>query len=79
MTQQIRIFYRNKMQNRTIISVNQISFYCAVAEMCEEYESDHDRTGDPLWGEQSSSSFVPSMIKTEVPLDWDDPVNQDLL
>ena len=31
------------------ISVNQISFYGAVAETCEEYESDHDRTEDPLW------------------------------
>ena len=28
---------------------------------------------------QSSSSLVPSVIKTEVPLDCDDPVNQDLL
>ena len=61
------------------ISVNQISVYGAVAEMCEEYESNHDRTERPVVGEQSSSSFVLSMIKTEVPLDWDDPVNQDLL
>ena len=30
---------------RTIISVNQFSLYGAVAEMCEEYESYHDRTG----------------------------------
>ena len=29
---------------RTIISVNQLSLYGAVAEMCEEYESCHDRT-----------------------------------
>ena len=28
---------------------------------------------------QSSSSLVPSVIKTEVPLDCDDPANQDLL
>ena len=28
---------------------------------------------------QSSSSFVPSVIKTEVPLDCDDPANKDLL
>ena len=28
---------------------------------------------------QSSSSLVPSVIKTEVPLDCDDLVNQDLL
>ena len=34
---------------RTIISVNQLSLYGAVAEMCEENESFHDRTGNPLW------------------------------
>ena len=32
---------------RTIISVNQLSLYGAVAEMCEEYESYH--AGNPLW------------------------------
>ena len=48
---------------RTITSVNQLSFYGAVAEMCEEYESFHDRTGKPVVGGQSSSSFVPSVIK----------------
>ena len=30
---------------RTIISVNQLSLYGAVAEMCEEYETLHDREG----------------------------------
>ena len=30
---------------RTIIAVNQLSLYGAVAEMCEEYETLHDRTG----------------------------------
>ena len=33
---------------RTVTSVNQLSHYGAVAEMCEEFESYHDRTGDPL-------------------------------
>ena len=64
---------------RTIISVNQLSLYGAVAEMCEEYETFHDRTGQPVVGEQSSSSFVPSVIKTEVPLDCDDLARKDLL
>ena len=32
---------------RTITSVNQLSLYGAVAEMCEEYETFHDRTGQP--------------------------------
>ena len=41
--------------------------------MCEEYEPFHDRTKQPVVGGQSSSSFVSSVIKTEVPLDCDDP------
>ena len=47
--------------------------------MCEEYESFHDRTEQPVVGGQSSSSFVPSVIKTEVPLDCDDFASEDLL
>ena len=54
---------------RSIISVNQLSLYGAVAEMYEEYETFHDRTGQPVLGGQWSSSFVPRLIKTEVPLD----------
>ena len=34
---------------RKTVSVNQLSLYGAVAEMCEEYETFHDRTGNPLW------------------------------
>ena len=64
---------------RIIISANQLSHYGAVAEMCEEYETLHDRTGQPVVEEQSSSSFVPSVIKTEVPLDCDDLAHNDLL
>ena len=33
--------------------------------MCEDYESFHQRTVKPVVGGQSSSSFVPSVIKTE--------------
>ena len=47
--------------------------------MCEEYESFHDRTGKPVVGGQSSSSFVPSVIETDVPLDSDDRAHKDLL
>ena len=64
---------------RIIVSVNQLSLYGAVAEMCEEYETLHDRTGQPVVGGQSSSSFVPSVINTEVPLDCDDLAHKDLL
>ena len=62
---------------RTITSVKQLSLYGAVAEMCEEYESFHDRTGNQVVGGQSSSSFVPSVIKTNVPLNSDDPAHED--
>ena len=61
---------------RMNISVNQLSLYGAVAEMCEEYESYH--AGRPGVGGQSSSSFVPSVIKTSVPLN-DDPAHQEFL
>ena len=64
---------------RTIASVNQLSLYGAVAEMCEEYESYHDRTGRPVVGGQSSFSFVPSVIKTNVLVNGDDPAHQELL
>ena len=47
--------------------------------MCEEYESFHDRTGKPVVGGHSSSSFVPSVIKTNLPLNNDDHAHKDLL
>ena len=64
---------------RTITSVNQLSLYGAVAEVCEEYESFHDRTGKPVVGGQSSSSFLPCVIKTNAPLNNDDHAHKDLL
>ena len=62
---------------RIIVSANQLSLYGAVPEMCEEYESLHDRSGrlDVVMGQ----SVVLSAIKTEVSLDCDDPTNQYLL
>ena len=64
---------------RITVSANQLSLYGAVAEIREEYETLHERKGRPVVMGQSSSSLVLSVIKTEVPLDCDDPVNQDLL
>ena len=64
---------------RIIVSANQLSLYGAVAEICEEYESLHDRSGQPVVGGQSSSSLVLSVIKTEVPLDSDDPAYENFL
>ena len=62
---------------RIIVSANQLSLYGAVAEMCEEYETLHDRSGRPdvVMGQ----SIVLSAIKTEVPLENDDPAYQNLL
>ena len=58
---------------RIIVSANQLSLYGAVAEVCEEYESLHERTGRLV---VMGQSIVLSAIKTEVPLDSDDPANK---
>ena len=47
--------------------------------MGEEFESFDDRTGKPVVGGQSSSSFLPSVIKTNVPMNSDDHDHKDLL
>ena len=59
-----------------IIVANQLSLCGAVAEICEECESFHERTVRPV---VMGHSIVLSAIKTEVPLDSDDPANQHLL
>ena len=64
---------------RTVTSVNQLSLYGAVAEKCEEYETIQDITGKPVVGGQSSFSFVPSVMKTDVPLESDYLAHKDLL
>ena len=61
---------------RIIVSVNQLSLYGAVAETCEEHESLHERTGRP---DMVGQSIVISAIKTEVPLENDDPAYQNFL
>ena len=62
---------------RIIAFANPLSLYGAVANMCEEYESFHDRSGqlDVLIGQ----SIVLSEIKAEVPLENDDPAYQNFL
>ena len=62
---------------RIIVSANQLSLYGAVANMCEECESLHDRSGQPdiVMGQ----SIVLSEIKTEVPLENNDPAYQNFL
>ena len=61
---------------RMNVSANQLSLYGAVAEMCEEYESLHERTGRPV---VMGQSIVLSAIKTEVSLESDDPAYQNFL
>ena len=62
---------------RIIVSANQLSLYGAVANMCEEYESLHDGSGqlDKVMGQ----SIVLTEIKTEVPLENDDPAYQNFV
>ena len=60
---------------RIIVSANQLILYEAVAEMCEEYESLHDRSGRP--DKVMGQSIVLSEIKTEVPFENDDPAYQN--
>ena len=60
---------------RILVFANQLSLYGAVANMCQECDSFHDRSGrlDVLIGQ----SIVLSEIKTEVPLENDDPAYED--
>ena len=62
---------------RIIVFANQLSLYGAVANMCEEYESHHNRSGqlDVLMGQ----SIVLSEIKAEVLLENDIPSKQNFL
>ena len=61
----LQIIQQLKQFFRIIISANQLSLYGAVANMCEECESLHDRLRQPdmVMGQSS----VLSQIKTEVP------------
>ena len=47
---------------RTIISVNQLSIYGAVSDLCDEYSSCQARTGRPVVAEQSDPLFRASRL-----------------
>ena len=64
---------------RTIISVNQLSINGAVSDLCEECKTRHDRTGRPVVARQSNPLFVPSVMKTHIPLTDDFGHEEDLL
>ena len=60
---------------RVIVSASQLSLYGAVAEMCEENETLHDRSA--RLDDAMVQSIAPSAIKTEVSLESDDPAYQN--
>ena len=65
---------------RTIISVNQLSIYGAVSNLCEECKTCHVRTGKPVLAGQSDPMFVPTCVmKTYTPLTDDPAQEEDLL
>ena len=57
-------------------SVNQLSIYGAVSNLCEECKTCHVRTGRPVMAGQSDPLFVPNVIKTHTPL-TDDPAQEE--
>ena len=61
---------------RIIVFANKLSLYGAVPNMCEEYESFHERTVRPV---MMGQSIFLSDIKAEVPLENDDPAHQNFL
>ena len=65
---------------RTIISVNQLSIYGAVSDLCEEYSSCQTRTGRLVLERQSDQLFESksSLMKTPTP-STDDPAQEDVL
>ena len=68
-----------KTDFRKIFSVNQLSIYGAVSDLCDECKSCHVRTLGPVLVGQSDPLFVPiSVMKTPTPL-TDDPTQEDLL
>ena len=64
---------------RTIVSVNQLSLYGAVSNLCEECKTCHVGTGRLVLAGQSDPLFVPSVMKTHTPLTDDLAKEEDLL
>ena len=52
---------------RTIISVNQLSIYRAVSDLCEEYSACQTRTVRPVLAEKSDPLFTPADLLTTTP------------
>ena len=62
---------------RIILSVNQLSLNGAVANICEEYESLHNRSGQP--DELMGQSIVLGEVKAEAPLYNENPMNDQII
>ena len=62
---------------RIILSVNQLSVYGAVAAICEEFEDHQDRTEQPVT--LVGQSIVLGEVKAEVPLQDENPMNDQIL
>ena len=62
---------------RIILSVNQLSVYGAVANICEEFEDHQERTGELviLMGQ----SIVLGEVKAETPLQNESPMNDQII
>ena len=52
---------------RTNISVNQLSIYGAVSDLCEEYSTSRTRTGRPVLAGQYDPLFEPASLLTTTP------------
>ena len=66
--------------SRTIISVNQLSIYGAVSDLCDEYKACHVRTGRPFLVGQSDPLFEPASLLMITPTpSTEDPAQEDLL
>ena len=64
---------------RTIISVNQLSIYGAVSDLCDEYSTCQARTERPALAGQSDPLIVPASLLTKTPTSsTDDPAQEDL-
>ena len=65
---------------RTIISVNQLSIYGAVSDLCDEYRTCQARAGRPVLAEQSDPLFEPaSLLMTTPTPSTENPAQEDLL
>ena len=71
---------RLKLFFRTIISVNQLSIYGAVLDLCDEYRICQARTERLVLAEQSDPLFEPaSLLMTTPTPSTEDPAQEDLL